>query len=223
MKKKMYLLFCLCLAMALLAGCVAVGAASTKEESNRDEISNEVSVVEGESIAPEKESTESAEDALKSEVSVPETPSYEWDFQKGWPIYVGECVDTFEDRCWPYGDGEWYNTTSALSAAGEKLLYHIRPLISHCDEYTSKLCSLLDSLEIPYETTVTEFGNKGIHFNLSRRDSVQLAGYMLENGLTDDCLNLFTFCNCGDLCGATNTASPKIPDDWETLAWKYED
>ena len=166
---------------------------------------------------------ETVYDVPKNEIPVLENLSYNWDFQKGWPIYVGECVDTFEDRCWPYGDGEWYNTTSALSAAGEKLLYHIRPLISHCDEYTSKLCSLLDSLEIPYETTVTEFGNKGIHFNLSRRDSVQLAGYMLENGLTDDCLNLFTFCNCGDLCGATNTASPKIPDDWETLAWKYED
>lgn len=200
---------CILMAILLLAGCAATPG--TTETPSREEQETGHVVLMGQPAESEP-SPESSQEHFEDTPSVEETP-YQWDFQKGWPVYVGEYVDTQEDRCWPYGDGEWYNTTGALSAVGEELLYHVMFLNSSCDEEIGKI---LDSLGVPYEAIATELGNQ-MHLNLSRLDSVQLARYLLERGLIDDFLNLFTFCDCGDLCGATNTASPQIPEDWWAL------
>lgn len=227
MKKKMYLLFCLFLAVVLLAGGVAVGAASTKEESNRDEISNEVSVVEGESIAPEKENAESFEAAVESEASAPEMPSYEWDFQKDLPLFVFRPEDEelywdFPDVCFPYGQARWYCLTTAFDVLGEEMLYHVtmrEPMAEQgdgtfvIDPENTPVGDFLEYFGIPYE-----IAESGYHINLSYRDAVTLVGLMHKAGLVEsETAGVFDFCYCGDLCGATHTVSPALPEWYEVL------
>ncbi len=228
MKKKMYLLFCLCLATALLAGCVAVGAASTKAESNCDEISNEASVVEGESIAPEKENAESFEATVEPEASVPENPSYNWEFQKDLPLFVFRPEDEelywdFPDVCFPYGQARWYCLTTAFDVLGEEMLYHvtIREHVVESGDGTitvdpeTPVGEFLSYFEIPFESFGEEFY---YHLNLSYRDAVTLVGLMHKAGLVEsEKAGVFDFCYCGDLCGATHTVSPALPEWYEIL------
>lgn len=242
------MLLCLCLALAILAGCVAAGAVKPNdslenitENSERKTTAN-ISEQSIENSMPDR-SMEA------SEISC-DNPSYEWDFQKGWPVFVfgfdkkGIIQFMYPDCEFPYGDAWWYYVTGALESAGEELLFHVELIDDLAEKEDSvyvidteqpKLGGLLQSLGIPYEIHQLENprlayknGKEGYlyeayHMNLSRADAVKLAEYMVEAGVReeDTLTNMFSFCHCGDLCGATNTASPEIPENWDALAWEF--
>ena len=152
---------------------------------------------------------------------------HDWDAQKGWPLYVGEYVDTGEEWLWPYGDGYWFNTTGAFAAIGEELLYHVRIpayLLDTNEGDFDKMTELVQSLDIPFKTVANDRGTEDIHFNLSRDDAIRLTEYMTEAGF--EAINgkyqeqVIHVCFCGDHLGAEHTVSPEIPENWADLAWK---
>ncbi len=177
-------------------------------------------------FVPQVNSWEFAVTNKPSEDELVTNTAYDWDFQKGWPVYAGEYVMSVDENAWPLGDSEWSCTTGALAAIGEKVLFHVKTrencLVSYGGD-SEKLGKLLSSLGVPYERCGAD-----IHLNLSRDDSIKLAERMTENGWAPPSSNgwyssLFCFCKCDDRLGATDTVSQEIPkeypNDWYTLAW----
>ena len=213
-KKTIRALLWLCLSSVLLAGCIAAETSDVTESTAPDtDVSKEqLSLQISQNI-----SAASTENEPSGEQS--QSPAFDWDFNKGWPVYSGEYVDTCEDICWPYGDGEWFNTAGAFACVGEELLFHVMisdTALSWCGGSCDELGELMQALGIPYEKDGTN-----LHLNLSYRDAVKLTEYMTEAGMSDKdrYTLLYTFCNCGNFGTQTETASPAVPEDWAALAW----
>ena len=254
MKKKLYILLVLCLLSAILAGCIAADASKGGElsgesviEGHKETASDEVSEDDAgsgemtESVASKGEPSDEPIEDEPSEDEPSDEPNedepsedelvantvHDWDAQKGWPLYVGEYVDTGEEWLWPYGDGYWFNTTGAFAAIGEELLYHVRIpayLLDTNEGDFDKMTELVQSLDIPFKTVANDRGTEDIHFNLSRDDAIRLTEYMTEAGF--EAINgkyqeqVIHVCFCGDHLGAEHTVSPEIPENWADLAWK---
>ncbi len=167
-------------------------------------------------------------DVPKNEFHMPEMPSYNWDFQKDLPLFVFRPEDEelywdFPEVCFPYGDARWYCLTTAFDMLGEEMLYHVT-IKEHVVESGYQMVTVdpetpvdefLSYFEIPFESVGDEFY---YHLNLSYRDAVTLVGLLHKAGLVEsEKAGVFDFCYCGDLCGATHTVSPALPEWYEVL------
>ena len=171
---------------------------------------------------------ETVSDIPKNEFPMPENPSYNWEFQKDLPLFVFRPEDEelywdFPDICFPYGQARWSCLAGSFEVLGEKMLYHVT-IREHMVESGYRMFTVdpetpvgefLRSLEIPFESVGEEFY---YHLNLSYRDAVTLVGLMHKAGLVEcEKAGVFDFCYCGDLCGATHTVSPALPEWYEIL------
>jgi hypothetical protein len=165
---------------------------------------------------------ETVSDIPKNEFPMPENPSYNWEFQKDLPLFVFRPEDEelywdFPDVCFPYGQARWYCLTTAFDVLGEEMLYHVtmrEPMAEQgdgtfvIDPENTPVGDFLEYFGIPYE-----IAESGYHLNLSYRDAVTLVGLMHKAGLVEcEKAGVFDFCYCGDLCGATHTVSPALPN-----------
>ncbi|MBQ3002380.1 MAG: hypothetical protein IJD82_01460 [Clostridia bacterium] len=281
MKKKLYILLVLCLASAILAGCIAAEATKpnggelsgesvveglketasdevseddvgsgemtesvaskgepsdepNEDEPSEDEPSDEPSEDESsdEPIEDEPSEDEPSDEPIEDEPSedepsdepIEDEPSedelvanteHDWDFQKGWPVFVfrEDDLEHFRLRTWPamefpYGSAEWNYVAKAFG--GEEILIHAKLF---ADE---KQKAFIQYLGIPYETVASDADC--VHLDMSYTDAVKLIELMHKAGLCEERHDFFDLCFCEDLNGKNNTTSPKLPEDVDYMS-----
>ncbi len=226
--KKIILIFgLLYLCAALLAGCASAPPQAT-----------EASVFLASSHTPEstlpEESTEIPRESTPSEEeSTPEAElGEEWDFQKGWQVYVGDTqLDNTLDMEFPILGEFVTRTDDVFKQAGIHLLYHLRfqprAAIHHpevhptyysgefLEEDALEACyAYLESLGLPLtevedaESIYPGYTAKVYHLTVSADDAKKLNKLAVENGIWLE----FIPCECASLHSMPNAYEGDIPE-----------
>lgn len=227
MKKIIVSAYLICLSVLLLAGCASVPA-QVSEASVFDASSHTP-----ESTLPEESAEVSRESTPSEEESTPEAElPEEWDFQKGWQVYIGDTkLDNSLGMEFPVLSEFVIRTDDAFKQAGIHLLYHLRfqpraavhqPEVhptyysgEFLEEDALKACyAYLESLGLPLteaenaESIYPGYTAKVYHLTVSADDAKKLNKLAVENGIWLE----FIPCECASLHSMPNAYEGDIPE-----------
>ena len=226
MKKIIQSFGLLFLCAALFAGC----ASAPVQESETSVFDTSYAL---ESTLPEDSAEPSQESTLSKEESAAEADlGEEWDFRKGWQVYIGDTkLDSTLDMEFPVLSEFVLRTDDAYKQAGIHLLYHLRfqprAAVRHpevhptyysgefLEEDALKACyAYLESLGLPLaeaenaEPIYPGYTAKVYHLTVSADDAKKLNKLAVENDIWLE----FIPCECALLHSMPNAYEGDIPE-----------